>query len=124
MSKVEQQLAARDEALDALKMQPERAQLRMKTQVDRKCREVQFEVGDKVYLKLWPYRQQSLASWPNEKLVPQYYGPFSIEACVGLVAYRLQLSFAAAIQPFFSCFIAAQSHWTISCGFSTPSTIR
>ena len=38
--------------LDELKFQLERAQNRMKSYADLKRREVEYEVGDKVYLKL------------------------------------------------------------------------
>ena len=64
-----------------------------------KRRDVCFKKGDKVYLKLQPYRQKSLAMRPNEKLSPRFYGPFEIEDKVGLVAYRLQLPPTARIHP-------------------------
>ena len=58
-------------------------------------------MGDKVYVKLRPYRQRTLARRMNEKLSARFYGPFEIEARVGTVAYKLKLPEAARIHPTF-----------------------
>ena len=58
-------------------------------------------MGDQVYLKLRPYRHHSLPRRANEKLSPRFYGPFTVEAKVGQVAYRLLLSPEAQIHPVF-----------------------
>lgn len=42
----------------------------MKRQADLKMREVQFDIGDKVFLKLQTYRFKKLARRSNEKLNP------------------------------------------------------
>ena len=73
----------------------------MKEQADRKRREVHFQKGEAVYLRLQPYRSKSLAKRPNEKLSPRFYGPFEIEDKVGTVAYRLKLPETARIHPVF-----------------------
>lgn len=69
----------------------------MKRQVDGHRREVGFAVGDRVYLKMRPYRQRNLAGKMNEKLSARYYGPFEVLARVGEVAYRLKLPAEAKI---------------------------
>ena len=63
----------------------------MKLKADEHRREVEFAVGDMVFLKIRPYRQKSLARRANEKLAARFYGPFEVEARVGPVAYRLKL---------------------------------
>ena len=63
----------------------------MKIQVDRHRRELTFEIGELVYLKLRPYKLCSLANKINEKLTPRIYGPYKILENIGSVAYRLKL---------------------------------
>ena len=48
----------------------------MKFQADKKKRDVQFAVGDTVYVKLKPYRQQTLAKRKNQKLGPLFWAIF------------------------------------------------
>uniref|UniRef100_A0A803PSM5 RNA-directed DNA polymerase n=1 Tax=Cannabis sativa TaxID=3483 RepID=A0A803PSM5_CANSA len=101
VSEVEQQLQARDAVLVLLKENLQRAQQNMKAQADKKSRDVHFEIGDLVYVKLRPYRQRTVAKRCNEKLAPRFFGPFPVLARVGPAAYRLQLPPAAAIHPVF-----------------------
>jgi hypothetical protein len=98
---VDQLLRERDAVLDDLMYNLIRAQQRMRQQADLKRREVTFEIGDLVFLKLQPYRQNSLARRPCDKLSPRFYGPFLIEAKVGAVAYRLALPEGSKIHPVF-----------------------
>lgn len=72
---VKQKLMARDKALVALKEHLTRAQNRMKKFHDLKRREVEFEVGTEGFLKLKPYRQQTLAKKRCEKLSPKFADP-------------------------------------------------
>ena len=53
---VDQQLLNRDELLRQLKVNLERSMNRMKQMADRKRRDISFEVGEQVLLKLHPYR--------------------------------------------------------------------
>ena len=101
VSEVEQQLETRDVILEELKNHLSRAQEKMKTTADKRHRDVQFEVGEKVFLKLHPYHQQSLAKRRNEKLAPRFYGPYEVLAHVGVVAYKLSLPDGARIHPVF-----------------------
>lgn len=52
---------------DELKMNLYRSQQRMREVEDRKRRKVNFEVGDKVYLKL--YKEGHLRSWQHDFMV-------------------------------------------------------
>lgn len=47
----------------------------MKQLADRKRRELQFQIGDQVSLKLHPYRQQTIFKRAHQKLARRYYGP-------------------------------------------------
>ncbi|TXG70895.1 hypothetical protein EZV62_005830 [Acer yangbiense] len=77
------------------------AQNRMKLYVDKRRSEREFSVGDWVYLRLQPYRQATVAIRRNMKLAPKYFGPYSILAKIGAVAYRLQLPNESQVHPIF-----------------------
>ena len=94
-------VATRDEVLAELKDNLSLAQQRMKFFADQRRREVQFELGDWVFLKFQPYRMRSLARKPNEKLSPRFYGPYQILQRVGPVAYRLALPPTCRLHPVF-----------------------
>nr|XP_051210878.1 uncharacterized protein LOC127328311 [Lolium perenne] len=74
-----------------------RAQQRMKKQVDKHRTERSFDVGDMVFLKLQPYVQTSLAPRSSQKLAFKFFRPYKILACVGEVAYRLELPTSSKI---------------------------
>jgi hypothetical protein len=76
-----------------------RAQQRMKLQADKNRSEISFEVGDKVFLKLQPYVQSSLAKRAHQKLAFKYFGPYII--AIGSVAYRLNLPASNSIHSMF-----------------------
>lgn len=73
-----------------------RANLLKSQDMMRKCankhrRDVDFQIGDMVFLKQQPYRRRSLAKKLNTKLSPRYYGPYQVVAKIGEVSYRLEL---------------------------------
>jgi hypothetical protein len=61
--------------------------------------EKEFTIGDKVYLKLQPYIQSSVAPSGNQKLSYRFFGPFEIVARIGAVAYKQNLPEDAKIHP-------------------------
>ena len=54
------------------------AQNHMKKQADQGHSERQFAEGDKVFLRLQPYKQTSLKAEHCQKLVPKFYGPYTV----------------------------------------------
>lgn len=67
-------LQQRANVLSSLKEHLEKAQNRMKFFADRKRSDREFQVGDWVYLKLQPYKQQSVAIRSCLKLSSKFYG--------------------------------------------------
>ena len=66
------------------------AQSRQKQYADRRRRELCFQVGDHVYLKVTPFKGTQRFQ-EKGKLAPHYVGPFRILARRGAVAYQLEL---------------------------------
>ncbi|KAL2252896.1 UNVERIFIED_CONTAM: Transposon Ty3-I Gag-Pol polyprotein [Sesamum indicum] len=64
------------------------AQDREKSYVDKHRREMEYEVGEKVFLKVSPWRG-ILRFGKQGKLSPRYIGPYEILERVGPLAYRL-----------------------------------
>lgn len=67
------------------------ARVKTKMYADHKCIDWEFQEGDRVYLRLCPYRQMSVTMRRNLKLSPRYFGLFKIVERVGKVAYKLEL---------------------------------
>ena len=66
------------------------AQSRQKSYYDQKHREVSFEPGDSVYLRVSPMRGLQRFKIKG-KLAPRFIGPFCVKARRGTVAYQLDL---------------------------------
>lgn len=91
----------REWQLGLLKNQLLKAQARMKLYADKNRTEVNFQVGDKVLLKLQPYAQSSLVNRPFPKLAMKYFGPYTVLERIGSAAYKLDLPATSAIHPTF-----------------------
>ena len=63
---------------------------RQKSYADPKRKDVKFQVGDYVFLKVSPMKGV-MRFGKKEKLVLRYIGPFEILDRVGIFAYRLVL---------------------------------
>ena len=66
------------------------AQSRQKSYADTRRRNLEFETGDHVYLKVSPIRGTRRFRIRG-KLAPRYIGPYKILSRIGAVAYRLAL---------------------------------
>lgn len=85
------ELSDRDEALSQLKQHLLRAQQQMKKYADLSRRDVKFDIGEWVFLKLRPHKQHSVIRRIHQKLAARFYGPFQILDKIGEVAYKLKL---------------------------------
>ena len=63
---------------------------RQKSYADRRRKPLEFQVGDKVLLKVSPWKGV-IRFGKRGKLNPRYVGPFAILERIGPVAYRLDL---------------------------------
>jgi hypothetical protein len=66
------------------------AQSRQKSYADKRRRDLSFEIGDFVYLKVSPIRGTRRFKVKG-KLAPRYVSPFKIISHKGEVAYQLEL---------------------------------
>ncbi|GAU50876.1 hypothetical protein TSUD_411060 [Trifolium subterraneum] len=80
----------------------------------------QYLLGQFVYVRLRPYRQQSVSSHTYTKLSKRFYGPFEILERIGPVAYHLQLPPQSKIHPVFHCSLLKLHHGPIIAPGSLP----
>ncbi|WVZ13293.1 hypothetical protein V8G54_017823 [Vigna mungo] len=107
---VDHLLSSRDNILSTLRRNLQKAQDHMKAMADVHRRDVEYEVGAWVYVKLKPYRQTLLAGKTPQKLAKRYFGPFQILSQIGPVAYRLSLPETSKIHPVFHCSVLKPHH--------------
>ncbi|PKA61698.1 putative mitochondrial protein [Apostasia shenzhenica] len=98
---VDRSLSAHETARIMLKKNLEIAQNRMRQLANRKRSECTLEVTDWVYVKLKPYRQDSIAHRVSHKLSPRYFSPFQVIEKIGSVAYKLKLPEGSKIHAVF-----------------------
>jgi len=77
----------------------------MKAITDRHRRDHEFQVGEWVLVKLWPYRQSTISGTAQSKLSKHFYRPFRISVRMGTIAYKLALPEHSRIHPVFHCSI-------------------
>ena len=63
---------------------------RQKSYADNRRRDLQFEIGDRVFLKISPWKCV-LRFGKRGKLSPRYIGPYEIVSKVGPITYKLKL---------------------------------
>ncbi|KAL4017799.1 hypothetical protein IC575_021371 [Cucumis melo] len=79
-----------NEAIQKIRSRIHTAQSRQKSYADVRRKDLEFDVGDKVFLKVAPMRGV-LRFEKRGKLSPRFVGPFEILERIGPVAYRLTL---------------------------------
>ncbi|KAL6202542.1 hypothetical protein ACLB2K_026250 [Fragaria x ananassa] len=79
-----------NEKIKVIRNRLKAAQNRQKSYADNRRNDVEFQVGDWVFLKLSPWKGV-IRFGKRGKLTPRYIGPYKIIEQVGTVAYRLEL---------------------------------
>jgi hypothetical protein len=98
---VDATLTDRETVLQNLKNKLLKAQATMKLQADQHRTPHKFKVGDLVFVKLRPYRQNSVMGRRIHKLSKRFYGPFRLTKAIGEVAFELELPPTSRIHPVF-----------------------
>lgn len=79
-----------NEAIQKIRARMQTAQSRQKSYADVRRKDLKFDVGEKVFLKVAPMKGV-MRFEKKGKLSPRFVGPFEILERVGVVAYRLAL---------------------------------
>jgi hypothetical protein len=98
---VHNQLMERDEFVDEIQDRLEQVQQLYKTNYDRNHRDVEYQVGQWVWLQLLHHPMASLNIHGRGKLGPKYDGPFQVLERVSFVTYKLQLPSGAKLHDVF-----------------------
>ncbi|RVW30894.1 Transposon Tf2-12 polyprotein [Vitis vinifera] len=93
---------SRQEMLDEARDSLEKVAKRMKKYADRDRRPLEFQVGDRVLLKLTPQIWKKISSKTRQRgLISKHDGPFEVIKRVGQVAYMLKLPDRLKLHPTF-----------------------
>lgn len=76
MLAVDDVLSDREAVFISLRKKLLKSQERVKATIDAHQRDVNFELGEWLMVRLRPYRQSSAAKFFNSKLAKRFYGPF------------------------------------------------
>ena len=79
-----------EEKIRIIQQRLKAASERQRSYADLKMRDIAYEVGDKVFLKVSPWRK-ILQFGKKGKLSPRFIGPYDVLERIGPVAYRLAL---------------------------------
>ena len=101
VNEIDHKLGSHNDFLKQLKINLQAASNQMKQVADFKRRDIEFNEGDLVFLKLHPYRQQTVFKRASHKLANIFYGPFAIEKRIGKLVYQLKLPASSRIHPVF-----------------------
>ncbi|GJV15149.1 retrovirus-related pol polyprotein from transposon TNT 1-94 [Tanacetum coccineum] len=83
-------ISDRDKKIIQIKHDLQASRDRQRSYADKRRKPLEFQVGDKVMLKVSPWKGV-IHFGKRGKLNPHYIGPFTILAKVGTVSYRLEL---------------------------------
>lgn len=112
MEAVDEFLSDKESAFAEIRKKLEKAQLAMKHTANMKRRDVYFDIGDWVMVRLRPHRQSSVSGQRRGfyKLNKRFYGSFKILDRIGPAAYKLQLPEGTRIHPVFHCSMLKPFH--------------